>query len=282
MRRGLGVLVALVAVAQAAFDAALLDEALASVRRLAVAGLLAPPEEEAAVRQLLQQDERLLLLAKHFGGTPGYASHLRAAVSVGGAATTNAPPPPPPPPPPLPPLADLLSLRRSVKQYRAGGSVPEATLARAFAAAVLAPNHFLTQPWRFYLLGPTTRGKVLALNEKKADEFGQVPGWLVATIATEYDDHGLISTKKGLEDHAATACALQNFMLSLAAEGYGSKWMTGALGMAPDAILAAIGADPVAERFMGVIWHGAPEQPLGGAAAPARSKGVDGVLKRLA
>ena len=274
--------VAFVAVAQAALDAPLLDAALESVRKLAIAGLISPPEEETAVRCLLQQDERLLLLAKHFGGTPGYASHLRAAVGVGGAATVTPPPPSPPVTPTPPPVVDVLSLRRSVKQYRAGGSVPEATLARAFAAAVLAPNHFLTQPWRFYLLGPTARAKIVALNEKKADEFGQVPGWLVATIATEYDEKGLISTKKGLEDHAATACALQNFMLSLAAEGYGSKWMTGALGIAPDAILAAVGADPVAERFMGVIWHGAPEQPLAGASAPARSKGVDGVLQRLA
>jgi nitroreductase len=86
----------------------------------------------------------------------------------------------------------------------------------------------------------------------------------------------------GLEDHAATAAAVQNFMLSLAAEGFGSKWMTGALGIAPDAILDAVGADKTAERFMGVIWHGQPATPLAAAQAPARSKGVDGVLKRLA
>ena len=33
---------------------------------------------------------------------------------------------------------------------------------------------------------------------------------------------------------AACACAIQNFMLSLAEEGIGSKWMTGALGAAPE------------------------------------------------
>ena len=30
---------------------------------------------------------------------------------------------------------------------------------------------------------------------------------------------------------------------------------------------------------MGVVWHGTPEAPLGEAAPPARSKGVDGVLR---
>ena len=86
-----------------------------------------------------------------------------------------------------------------------------------------------------------------------------------------------------MEDLAAVACSLQNFMLSLASEGVGSKWMTGALGMAPESILAAVGADAAAERFVGVIWHGYPETPLEAAAwsPPARNKGVDGVFKRL-
>ena len=69
-------------------------------------------------------------------------------------------------------------------------------------------------------------------------------------------------------------------MLSLASEGVGSKWMTGALGMAPDAILKAIGADAAAERFMGVIWHGYPQVPMADVSPPARSKGVP--LTRLA
>ena len=133
-----------------------------------------------------------------------------------------------------------------------------------------------------YLLGGETKAKLLKLNEKKADEFKAVPGWMVVTIATEYDSNGLISTKKGLEDHAACAAAIQNFMLSLSAEGYGSKWMTGALGMPPDAILDAIGADKQAERFMGVIWHGVPAEPLEALKPPPRTKGVQGALARLA
>ena len=56
----------------------------------------------------------------------------------------------------------------------------------------------------------------------------QVPGWLVVSIVpSELAADGSLSTKKGLEDHAATAAAIQNFMLSLAAAGVGSKWMTG-------------------------------------------------------
>ena len=41
----------------------------------------------------------------------------------------------------------------------------------------------------------------------------------------------------------AVACATQNFMLSLAEDGVGSKWMTGALGAAPEDVLKAVDVD---------------------------------------
>ena len=73
-------------------------------------------------------------------------------------------------------------------------------------------------------------------------------------------------------------------MLSLAADGVGSKWMTGALGVPPEKVLAAVGGDTATERFMGAIWFGYPEQPLAPdpALAPKRKKGLEGVLTRTA
>eukprot|EP00966_Prymnesium_polylepis_P325322 7381298-Prymnesium_polylepis.1 len=112
--------------------------------------------------------------------------------------------------------------------------------------------------------------------------FEGVPGWMIVTVSTEYDDAGLISTKKGLEDHAAVSCAIQNMMLSFSDDGIGSKWMTGALGIAPEAILGAVGADAAEERFMGAIWYGYPAKPLDpDSKAPPRKLGLDGVLKTL-
>ena len=87
-----------------------------------------------------------------------------------------------------------------------------------------------------------------------------------------------LSEKLGLEDHAACACAIQNFMLSLAEDGIGSKWMTGALGAAPEDVMAAVGA-PAGEKLMGAIWYGYPAKDLAeDAKAPPRKKGLDGVL----
>merc|ERR1712087_259665 len=104
----------------------------------------------------------------------------------------------------------------------------------------------------------------------------------VVTVATEYDGHGGISTKKGLEDHAAVACAIQNMMLSFSDDGVGSKWMTGALGIPPEQILEAVGSDAANERFMGAIWYGYPAKPLDPEAnAPPRKLGLEGVLKKM-
>ena len=67
-------------------------------------------------------------------------------------------------------------------------------------------------------------------------------------------------------------------MLSLAEQGIGSKWMTGALGAAPEDVMAAVGA-PAGEKLMGAIWYGYPAKDLAeDAKAPPRKKGLDGVL----
>ena len=175
-----------------------------------------------------------------------------------------------------------LAQRRSVSKYDTSQQVPAAVVQAALEAAILAPNHFLTEPWRFYQLGEATREKLCALNEEKRGMFEGVPGWMIVTCETELDETGAISTKKGLEDHAAVSCAIQNMMLSFSDDGVGSKWMTGALGIPPEEILKVVGADGSAERFMGAIWYGYPAKPLDPEAkAPPRKLGLEGVLKKL-
>lgn len=173
--------------------------------------------------------------------------------------------------------------RRSVVKYDTSRAVPPEVVRTALDAAILAPCHFLREPWRFYQAGPETVAKLCAMNEDKKAMFEGVPGWMIATCAaSEYGDDGSISTKAALEDHAAAACAVQNFMVSLASDGVGSKWMTGALGVAPETVMDIVGADKEAERLLGVIWYGYPANELSAdAKSPPRKLGVDGVLTQL-
>lgn len=170
-----------------------------------------------------------------------------------------------------------LLARRSVVKYDTSKAVPTEVTQRALEAAILAPNHFLSEPWRFYTCGAETKAKLCGLNEDKRAAAEKVPEWLVVTLCSEHELH----SKLWLEDHAAVSCATQNFMASLASEGVGSKWMTGALGAPPEDVLAAVGASSD-EHLIGAIWFGYPAKELSNEGkAPPRKKGLDGVLAAL-
>lgn len=168
-------------------------------------------------------------------------------------------------------VAKLLTRdRRSVVKY--AGPAPAAVINRALEAAVHAPNHFLNEPWRFRILGKETVAKIIALNDAKAELFEGVPGWLMVSVVPTAGDAKW--NPKALEDHAATACAVQNFMLSLAGEGYASKWMTGAMGIPPTKLMELAGADEATEHYMGVIFFGRPASPTATMAVPKRKSGL--------
>ena len=168
----------------------------------------------------------------------------------------------------------VIVTRRSIKKFKSS-AVPRAIVTRALDAATMAPNHFVTEPWRFHGLGSESVEKLLELNPDKRAQLGAIPGWMVISVATETEGGGFVSVK-GIEDHAATCCAVQNFMLSLAASGVGSKWLTGALQMKPDDIMRVIGA-PKAEKFLGIITFGYANETV--AKPPTRKLGLAGVLQ---
>lgn len=179
-------------------------------------------------------------------------------------------------------IANGLPIRRSVAKYNTDEKVSEEAVTKACEAALMAPNHFLSEPTRMYDLGPDAVSKLKGLNEDKAKMFDGVPGWMVFTVKTEHlDDNGGISAKLALEDHATVACAVQNFMQSLAEDGVGTKWMTGALGIAPEDIMKTIGA-PDDEKMMGVIWYGVPAKSIDELPVPKRKLSVDNVLTKVA
>ena len=100
----------------------------------------------------------------------------------------------------------ILLTRRSHVKY-AKKKVPQAAVDRALEAAILAPNHFLSEPWRFYQCGAETIKKFAALNADKADACLAVPGMMVVTLTSKHK----LDEKLGLEDHAAVRSAASTF-----------------------------------------------------------------------
>src|SRR5690349_9094760 len=65
-------------------------------------------------------------------------------------------------------VLDAIRARRSIKRFTRE-PVSRAQIETLLEAATLAPNHRLTQPWRFYVLGPAARHAYgLAVGERKA------------------------------------------------------------------------------------------------------------------
>ncbi len=161
-------------------------------------------------------------------------------------------------------LAALIRGRRSIALFEPD-PVPKSLLLEAIDVAQWAPNHKLTQPWHFYLLGPVARRGVTDLAvelavAKKGERAGPirrarldaVPGFLVLT--TRRSDDALTDR----EDYAAGCCAAQNLMLHLWAHGVGTKWTTGGITRDPR-FYALLGIDPAKESVVGFIWYGKPK-----------------------
>src|SRR5260370_32200064 len=65
-------------------------------------------------------------------------------------------------------IADAIRERRSIKRFT-DRPVTKEEIEALLDAATHAPNHRLTQPWRFYVLGPEARQAYgFAVGERKA------------------------------------------------------------------------------------------------------------------
>ncbi len=178
-------------------------------------------------------------------------------------------------------FARVLRGRRTIDQY-IQTPVPDELVREAIEVAAWAPNHFVTEPWRFILPGKETVGRIVdlcaaivhqqkgpELAEHKRKSWSEKPGWLVVTCRC--DDDKL----REREDYAACSAAVQNFMLYLWRAGVGSKWTTGPITR--DArFFDIVGADADAEFVVGMIWFGYPK------ITPSQArKSVDDVLTTL-
>lgn len=161
-------------------------------------------------------------------------------------------------------FGEVLQGRRTIELFLQT-PVPKALVAEAIEMATWAPNHHVTEPWHFYLLGKQSieqcldlcREIVTARKNAKAGEFkrerwSEKPGWLVVTCRKSADE--LLQQ----EDYAACCAAVQNFMLYLWKAGVGCKWTTGAITRDPR-FRDIVGFDSEQAFVVGLIWFGYPK-----------------------
>lgn len=161
-------------------------------------------------------------------------------------------------------LAERIRSRRTTNLFLKR-KVSKDLVLEAIELARWAPNHHLTEPWHFYLLGNekkaasaelirtiVTENKTAEMGEHKFKSARAVPGWLVVTCQKSDDE------LRGREDYASCCCAVQNILLYLSEAGVASKWTTGLITR-DQRFFELLGIDESEETVVSLIWYGYPK-----------------------
>ncbi|KAF6601015.1 MULTISPECIES: nitroreductase family protein [unclassified Bacillus (in: firmicutes)] len=177
-------------------------------------------------------------------------------------------------------LAHTIRNRRSIRSFKPE-TVPSEVILDMLETAVYAPNHRLTEPWRFiYAASEAGKAKLadsyVSFFKKIKDDFNEekernmrknlsaVPGFLLVVLKEDENEF----TRN--DDFAALSGMIQNLQLLAHENGIGMVWKSGRI-MYDKQVHQDFGlADN--ERFAAIIQTGYPdEQPKAKVRTPAKS-----------
>lgn len=158
---------------------------------------------------------------------------------------------------------DVINSRVTIHDFKTE-AVPREIIDKALLSFAATPNHFLTKPWRIYVLGKKCVTEIVELNSSrvridkgekaaqiKRERWAKVPCWILVNCTISEDEI------RFQEDYAACACGIQNMMLTFWSNGYGTKWTTGPVTRYPD-FPDIVGFDSNEEVVVGLLWAGLP------------------------
>lgn len=185
-------------------------------------------------------------------------------------------------------LHEIVQRRRSVYAYR-DEPVAREVLELALAAAMRAPNHHRTVPWRFFVIEESHRERLVRAYEAAAARLGRdvaratqrakdAPVNVIVACVPAVDNPRVVVR----EEEFATAAAVQNFLLALAASGVDTLLTTGDLAESAE-VAQLIGLHQPGSRVMGVINVGYrnPDRPIQPRPSPDIFKAVKWVGEDL-
>jgi nitroreductase len=150
-------------------------------------------------------------------------------------------------------LSDLVRARRTTKVF-GPEPVDRATIAALLELARWAPNHHLTNPWRFYVLGPAALARLKdAAGPEAAAKLDRAPT-LIAVGATQSGEDPV----QDEEDLLAAGCAAFLVLLGAEDRGLAGYWRTPAVLRTAEG-RAALGV-PDGVRLIGLLHLGPRRQ----------------------
>jgi nitroreductase len=142
--------------------------------------------------------------------------------------------------------------RRTHKAF-AADPLPRDLLEELLELARWAPNHHLTNPWRFRVLGPASLAELKrAAGPDAASKLDRAPTLVSVTAVRAADP------VQDQEDLCATACATYAVLLAAHGRGLAGYWRTPSVMRSAEG-LRALGI-PETERFVALIHLGWPRQ----------------------
>ncbi|WFE69580.1 nitroreductase [Thiomicrospira sp. R3] len=138
-------------------------------------------------------------------------------------------------------------------------------------AAIWAPNHGLTEPWRFYVIGEQTKAKLMSIYAQlRADKRAQPDTEEHQAIYQKACQRFLANPSVVLvgqvkssnpvvykEDYAACSCAIQNFQLMATELGLGVQWSTGPI-LQSEKTFSILDINPDEIELIGILYMGYP------------------------
>ncbi len=180
---------------------------------------------------------------------------------------------------------EALRTRRSIGKLE--GDVSDDDIRALIEAALWAPNHHLTEPWRFTVVRGAARERLgtawaallesttklsgderAALLQREAGKLLRAPVLVIVSVRTDPDP--VVAT----EDFAAGAAAVQNMLLAAWARGLGAIWRTGEMAHRKE-INPVLGLDDT-DRIVAIVYLGQPAME-----PPARARQFDSVVRWL-
>jgi nitroreductase len=178
-------------------------------------------------------------------------------------------------------LPELIRTRRSISVFL-DKPIPNGLIEGLLETAIWAPNHHLTEPWRFILLTGEAPKRYAAirrdmaiesakmLNTEKLRQIGEstynkfafIPAYLVVAMKQNTDPEICE------EDYAACCCLVQNFMLLAWEQGLGTSWKT----LKKDARLRTFLGLATDEKAVSIVQIGYPAEVPTTSRHPARER----------
>jgi nitroreductase len=163
------------------------------------------------------------------------------------------------------------------------GEVSRETIRELIEAATWAPNHKLTQPWKFNVITGAARASLGAVwgaaAAAKADPAAKASvaegeakkplrSPAIIVVSTRTDANPVTAE----EDLTATAAAVQNMLLAATALGLSAAWKTGKIIYSPE-VKAFLGLEP-SDRIVAFVYLGAEAKED----APVKMRSVENTI----